>query len=267
MWLGSPNATGPMFLKKLGKKILSHSKTDPSKVPKAVFIISAHWETTPDIRITTVENHTLLYDFYGFPSEYYKIEYPAKGSPFHASKATTLLESSGFKVTAETKRGLDHGVFTPLLYMFPNQEIPVVAISLPMTKDPRDYFKLGQALAPLREEGGLILGAGYATHNLRVFQTKSMTDRFTTKIDAWAKSFVDALEDAVTSHKGSKRLDALLETYRHPSYKIAHPTPEHYAPLIVAAGAAGEEEVGRLIHSQWEFGCFTEDSFQFGEDV
>ncbi|KAJ3416163.1 hypothetical protein HDV05_002808 [Chytridiales sp. JEL 0842] len=260
-WLGLPNASGPTFLKSLGKKLLS----SPNR-PKAVVIISAHWETQPHVKVTTVDKHSLLYDFYGFPKEYYEIKYPAVGHPEVAERAKRLLEAGGFKVADETKRGLDHGVFTPLLYMFPNQEIPVVAISLPITTDPIKYYQLGKSLSPMRNEGALIIGAGYITHNLGVFREKGMSEQFTKKIDDWARSFVETVEEAVASTKGPQRLQALLATYKHPHYQKAHPTPEHYAPLLVAAGA-GEEEEGKLIHSAWEFGCFTEDSFQFGKDV
>ena len=112
LWIGEPNSKGPEFLKSLGKQILSLPQR-----PKSLIIISAHWETQPEIRISSADQHNLLYDYYGFPKHFYDVKYPAKGDPLIANKAKALLEKDGFVVENDHERGLDHGIFIPLMYM------------------------------------------------------------------------------------------------------------------------------------------------------
>ncbi|KAJ3106981.1 hypothetical protein HDU97_005262 [Phlyctochytrium planicorne] len=257
-WLVEPTSPGPKFLSKLGKKILS--LPIPQR-PKTILMFSAHWETQNEIRVTTKQDHTLLYDYYGFPKSFYDIQYPAKGDGEVSERAKTLLKEAGFKVKDEDKRGLDHGVFTPLLYMFPNQELPVVVVSLPVTSNPQDYLKLGESLKPLRSEGVMIIGGGFATHNLMEFRTAGTEEG---KPAHWASSFIDSLETAILKTPPKDRNRALLETYNHEFYRKAHPSPEHYAPVLVAAGAGGEDDA-KMIHSRWGAASFSEDSFVFGE--
>ncbi|KAJ3220174.1 hypothetical protein HDU67_005500 [Dinochytrium kinnereticum] len=263
-WLVEPTAPGPSFLKSLGKKILASLSP-----PSCLVVISAHWETDREIRVTTRENHgKLLYDYYGFPAEYYDIEYPAKGHPEIAEKAKGLLKAKGFAVKDEVARGLDHGVFTPLIYMFPKQEIPVVVVSLPVTNDPNNYYKLGEALRPLRDEGALIIGGGMITHNLNEFRNQMRSGRIpapsSTSSETWATEFAKAVEDALTiSSNEVERKKAILKTFNHQYYSKSHPSPEHYAPVLVAAAAAGDDKASK-IHSSWSMGVFTEDSYMFG---
>ncbi|KAJ3333805.1 hypothetical protein HDU76_003282 [Blyttiomyces sp. JEL0837] len=264
MWLGDPDQRGPKFLGKLGSKILKSENR-----PTSVIIISAHWETSPELRITTNEKHTLLFDYYGFPKEWYDINYPAVGEPAVAHQAKALLEMAGFKVAEEKKRGLDHGAFTPVLYMFPKQELPIVQLSLPETNKPESYYNLGRALAPLRSQGVLILGAGFIVHNLSVMR-RQFAKGLDAPVEPWAESFTKTVEDAVLLNTGEQRKQALLATFEHKDYAMSSPTPEHYAPVLVAAGAAhddDEEGKAELVHSGWELGVFTEDSFRFGADV
>ncbi|KAI8614489.1 catalytic LigB subunit of aromatic ring-opening dioxygenase [Chytriomyces sp. MP71] len=258
-WLVQPNDPAPQFLKKWGKELLA----GPNR-PKTLLIISAHWETNATVKVTTAPTHKLFYDYYNFPKKFYDIKYPAKGDPEVANETIALLKAAGFHAVPETERGLDHGVFTPLIYLFPKQEIPVVQLSLPITNDPAEYYKMGQALQPLRDRGVMIAGAGFLLHNLRLMMTR-MNDG--TKPDAprepWASEFVEATEKAALKFTGESRRQEVMKLYKLKSYLTAHPSPEHFAPFVVAAGAGGEDP-GKLIHSRWEAGVVNEDTFQFG---
>ncbi|KAJ3154999.1 hypothetical protein HK101_001565 [Irineochytrium annulatum] len=248
---------GPRFIASLGEKL--RSSTNP---PTSIVMVSAHYETKGGVTVSTNEKWGMYYDYYGFPNELYEIKYPARGHPALAQRALSLLSTAGISATPEHKRGLDHGSFTPLLYMYPEADIPVVVVSLPVTTDPREYYALGKALQPLRDEGCAIIGGGMMTHNLG-----EMRGRFGTpeqdKVEPWAKNFVDDVERAVLSNTGEARLDALVRAVKSPNYSKNHPTPEHFAPVLFAAGAAGEDEA-RLIHQSWSIGIFSEDSFVFG---
>ncbi|KAJ3072466.1 hypothetical protein HDU98_003542 [Podochytrium sp. JEL0797] len=257
-WLVNKTDSGPTFLKSLGKQILSSPHP-----PKSMLIISAHWETNNGLRITTSAQHKLLYDYYGFPKEFYDVKYPAKGDPVMAEETARLLRTAGFKVTEEPTRGLDHGVFTPLIYLFPNQEIPIVQLSLPITNSTEEYYRMGEALKPLRDQGVMIVGSGFLLHNLRVMINGMHTAKSTDPLLPWAKEFVEAAEKATLESTGSARKRNVLALFQLGSYHTAHPSPEHFAPFVVAAGVAGED-VGELIHKQWFGGFSSEDSFRFG---
>ncbi|KAJ3237492.1 hypothetical protein HDU78_004051 [Chytriomyces hyalinus] len=264
MWLVKPHEPAPVYLKTvLGPQILNSSNK-----PSTLLIISAHWETESALRVTTAPKHNLLYDYYNFPSNFYDIKYPARGDPKVAQETIQLLKAAGFQVAEEKERGLDHGVFTPLIYMFPNQELPIVQLSLPITNNAADYYRMGEALQPLREKGVMIAGAGFLLHNLRLMMSKmqqtSMGRTVSETKEPWAEEFVTASERAVLEFRGQSRKEEVLKLVKLPSYRTAHPTPEHFAPLIVAAGAAGED-VGHLIHSRWEAGVVSEDTFRFGD--
>ncbi|KAI9328045.1 putative 4,5-DOPA dioxygenase extradiol [Zopfochytrium polystomum] len=260
-WLVSPELSGPQFLVALGKQILAA----PVR-PRAVVVVSAHWETAPELRVTTNAQHSLLYDYYNFPAHFYDVKYPAAGAPDVAAKASGLLNAAGFKVADETERGLDHGAFTILLYLFPNQEIPVIQLSLPDTTDPAAYLKMGRALAPLRDDNVLIVGGGIVTHNLGVFRQQRRTGEQATAPPQWANDFVAVVRGAVLGAKtAEERAAALLKTFEAPSYKMASPTPDHYAPLLVAAGAGLDDEP-ELINEGWDpmTFSFSDDSYRFG---
>ncbi|KAI9338279.1 Extradiol ring-cleavage dioxygenase, class III enzyme, subunit B [Zopfochytrium polystomum] len=265
-WIVAPQESGPRYLASLGKKILASDKR-----PTSVLVISAHWETSNGLKVTTAAQHDLLYDYYGFPKSFYDVRYPARGSPDLAARTSQLLQSAGFKVTSEPKRGLDHGAFTPLMYMFPNRELPVVQLSLPVTRGgagggPEEYLRMGRALAPLRDEGVLVLGLGYVTHNLRVFQTMGIGNARAPP--EWATDFTRRVRAAVVdAAPGAERDAALLATYEAPSYRMASPSPEHYAPVLVAAGA-GMDDKGVLVNEGWDSQTFSfsEDCFRFGSD-
>jgi 4,5-DOPA dioxygenase extradiol len=203
--------------------------------PAAILVVSPHWESAP-ATIAATTTVPLLYDFYGFPERYYRVRYPAPGAPALARQVRALLASPGAPVQDAPDRGLDHGAYVPLVEMYPNADIPVLQLSMP-TLDPEQLFQLGQRLAPLRDEGVLIMCSGFFTHNLRELMWGAGPD----EAPAWSKEF-DAWGRAALA---AGDLDALLDFSRKaPSGRIAHPRTEHFAPLFVALGA-GEADLPR----------------------
>lgn len=221
--------------------------------PKSVLMVSAHWEARPTTLAAT-ETVPLVYDFYGFPERYYQTRYPAPGAPDLARRVRAVLDAKRIPHADDPGRGLDHGAYVPLVAMYPAADVPVLQISMPVLDAPT-LVTLGRALAPLRDEGVLIFGSGFLTHNMR-FAFQRGLPAWATDFDAWA-------EDAVTRFD----LDALVDfQVRAPSARMALPTWEHYAPLLVAAGAASEgpRRATFPITGWWMDGPFTKRSVQFG---
>ena len=221
--------------------------------PDSILIVSAHWEQRP-ATLGAVASVPLVYDFYGFPERYYETRYPAPGAPALAARVRELLRQKGIASSDDPGRGLDHGAYVPLVAMYPQADVPVLQLSLPALQ-PGALFELGQALAPLRREGLLIVGSGFLTHN--------MGYAFRPGIPAWAREF-----DAWAAEALSRLdVDALLEFQcRAPAAATALPTWEHYAPLLVSLGAVEEARPGVTfpITGFWMDGAFTRRSVQFG---
>ncbi len=198
-------------------------------VPRAILVISAHWEA-PVPTLLTAPNPPLLFDYYGFPPHTYQLTWPAPGASFLVPRVRQLLDAAGIPSAEDPTRGYDHGVFVPLKVSFPNAEIPTLQLSLRQGLDPAAHQALGRALAPLRDEGVLILGSGLSFHNMQMFQTAQampVSERF----DAW-------LAETVTADvpERTERLNAWASVGR-----LAHPREEHLLPLMVVAGAAGHD--------------------------
>lgn len=209
-WVGELGAWGT----KLGK-------------PKSILMLSAHWEERP-FSLGATKPVPLVYDFYGFPKHYYETKYPSPGAPELAARIKTLVKGT----IDEPTRGLDHGAYVPLVAMYPGADVPVLQASLP-TLDPKELIALGRSLAPLRDEGVLIIGSGFITHNLRMVDWSQ-----TQAPPQWAVEFDQWVAEAVLK----KDVDALVQ-YRTkaPGVNIALPTHEHFVPLLVAMGAALED--------------------------
>ncbi len=221
--------------------------------PRSILMVSAHWEQRPTT-LGATRTVPLVYDFYGFPERYYRTRYPAPGAPELAVRVRELLRENEAVFADDPERGLDHGAYVPLVAMYPEADVPVLQISMPGL-EPEALFELGQALAPLREEGVLVFGSGFLTHN--------MSYAFRPGIPHWAREFDAWAEDAL------RRLDVdALQDFRTraPAARMALPTWEHYAPVLVAAGAvAGERpQVSFPITGFWMEGAFTKRSVQFG---
>jgi 4,5-DOPA dioxygenase extradiol len=221
--------------------------------PKSVLMISAHWEQRPTT-LGATRSVPLVYDFYGFPDRFYQMKYPAPGAPDLAGRVKDLLRGKDIATVDDPDRGLDHGAYVPLMAMYPGADVPVIQVSMPGLV-PKQLFELGRALAPLRNEGVLIFGSGFLTHN--------MSYAFRRGTPAWAREFDDWAKGALER----KDVDALLDFQtRAPAAQTALPTWEHYAPVLVAAGAAGDApgKVGFPITGFWMDGAFTRRSVQYG---
>jgi 4,5-DOPA dioxygenase extradiol len=211
--------------------------------PKAILIVSAHWENAPLTLGATRPGVPLVYDFYGFPERYYRAQYPAPGAPELAAQLRRLLSDQ--PVAEEADRGLDHGAYVPLTVMYPEADIPVLQISMP-TLDPDRLFQVGRRLAPLRDEGVLIIGSGFLTHGLpflRDFRVDAPPPAWSTEFDAWAH---EALEHG--------DIDQLSDfSHRAPAVRYAHPRTEHLAPLFVTLGAGDTtgESLPSIIEGYW----------------
>lgn len=221
--------------------------------PKAILMVSAHWEERPTA-LGATETVPLVYDFYGFPERYYQTQYPAPGAPELASRVRDLLRARDIRFTDDPRRGLDHGAYVPLVAMYPEADVPVLQVSMPGL-DPQELLRLGQSLAPLRDEGVLVFGSGFLTHNMRY--------AFRPGIPTWFREFDDWTGDALARFD----VDALLDFQsRAPAAKRVLPTWEHYAPVLVAAGAVGDAKPQTTfpIAGWWMDTAFTKRSVQFG---
>ncbi|MCC6748849.1 MAG: dioxygenase [Deltaproteobacteria bacterium] len=221
--------------------------------PSSVLMVSAHWEERPTTLGATA-TVPLVYDFYGFPERYYQTRYPAPGAPSLAARVRDLLRQQGIPFTDDPARGLDHGAYVPLVPMYPAADVPVLQVSMPGLDAP-ELFELGRALAPLRDEGVLIFGSGFLTHNMQ-FAFRPGTPQWARDFDSWAHDALARLD-----------VDALLDFQaRAPAARVALPTWEHYAPVLVAAGAVADERPRTTfpITGWWMDGAFTKRSVQFG---
>ncbi len=199
--------------------------------PKAVLVISAHWEQNVPTVMTSAMP-PMLYDYYGFPPESYEIQWPAPGAPAVAARVQELLRGAGIATATDPQRGFDHGVFVPLKLVFPDAKIPTLQLSLKAGLDPAEHLAIGRALAPLRDEGVFIVGSGLSYHNMRGFRdprARPVAEVF----DAW-------LRDAATAPP-AERAAKLVAWATAPEARGAHPREEHLLPLMVIVGAAGED--------------------------
>jgi 4,5-DOPA dioxygenase extradiol len=213
--------------------------------PEAVVVVSAHWEAPAPVRVTASPGPPLMYDFGGFPRALYELRYPAPGSPGLAREIVELLGASGIAAVEDPHRGWDHGVWVPLLHLYPDAAAPVVEVSLPLPRDPRDVVAIGRALAPLRERGVLLVGSGGIVHNLRL----ARLDRKQGPVDEWARRF-----DAWVEERIAKRDVGELVDYRSkaPHAELAAPDSDHFDPLFFPLGAAGKGDAVEKIDDGFE---------------
>lgn len=220
--------------------------------PKAILMISAHWEEK-NFTISTARNPEMIYDYGGFPPHTYSIKYPAPGSPEIAERVSEVLSKAGINLEKNAHRGFDHGAFVPLFCMYPEADIPVIQLSIKSNYSPLDHIRLGEALIPLREEGILITGSGLTYHNLRKFFNQTGAEP--------SRVFEEWLTKAMLS-PGKERIEALLNWEQAPYARDAHPREDHLVPLFVIAGAAGVDS-GSRIFSDKVFGIEMA-TYQFG---
>lgn len=219
--------------------------------PRALLVASAHWETDHPV-VTGSPRPETIHDFYGFPRPLYRIRYPAPGAPDVAARARELLEHGGLRAAVDGERGLDHGAWSPLLFMYPDADVPVVQVSLQTPLGGRHHLALGRALAPLAGEDVLVVGSGQMTHNLRE------------RVDAPALPYVREFQAWMRERLFAGDADSVAEyRARAPHAARAHPSEEHFMPLLVALGAAGAGPRAECLYDAVESGVLAMDLWLF----
>jgi 4,5-DOPA dioxygenase extradiol len=239
-----PGTLGPR-LNALGKAL--------SKAP-AVLVVSPHWQTR-DVRVMTTPTPETIHDFGGFPAALYELQYPAQGQPQLAAEAARLLAEAGFAVGFDDRRGLDHGAWVPLMHLLPAADVPVFQVSMPQSLDTAGAVRMGQALTPLREQGVVILCSGSMTHNLYEFRQGDSDEA------VYVGEFKDWVRRVVVAGDVNQMI-----AYRQnaPHAARAHPTEEHFLPLLVALGARAEGETPQVIEAETTYGVISMESYLWG---
>lgn len=221
--------------------------------PQVILMVSAHWEE-PEFTVQSHPEPGMIYDYGGFPEYTYHIRYPAPGSPALAQRVRQLLQGTGIAAREDGQRGFDHGMYAPMVLIYPEADMPTVQLSLKRGLDPQEHLAMGRALAPLREEGVLIIGSGLSYHNLRAFGPAAKHP--SAAFDAWL--------DTSLATPGAPRSAALAAWQQAPSARQAHPREEHLLPLMVAVGAAEAEQAVRVYHEDNFFGGISVSNWRFG---
>lgn len=228
--------------------------------PRAIVVASAHYEAEGQVRVSGDARPQTIHDFGGFDPKLHQLEYPAPGEPRLAAAIAERLRAASFEAAVETDRGFDHGTWVPLLLAYPDADIPVVQVSIDPGRDAAYHVSLGQALAPLREEGILVLGSGSFTHNLREAFVNVRSGTRSAATPDWVQSFADWMTDQILA--GDQ--EALMDYRRRaPFAHENHPTDEHLMPLYVAMGAAGDTYSATRLHDSRDFGVLSMAAFSF----
>jgi 4,5-DOPA dioxygenase extradiol len=224
--------------------------------PEAVLMVSAHYTTRQPL-VATASRPQMIYDFGGFAKPLYEIVYPAPGAPEISRRAGALLQAAGLPVREDPERGYDHGVWVPLHIMYPDADIPVAQVSMQPLADARHHYALGEALAPLRDEGVLIIASGSMTHNLRAIER----DALFAAPPEWVSSFTEWMHDKLVAGDRDAVLDAIDLA---PNAQANHPYDDHLLPLFVALGASARDEPVKRLHASYEYGVLAMDTYRFG---
>jgi aromatic ring-opening dioxygenase catalytic subunit (LigB family) len=221
--------------------------------PKAILMISGHWEDD-SFAVMSSPNPPMVYDYSGFPPETFQIQYKAPGAPDLAQRAHDLIAAAGLPVRLDATQGYDHGTFVPAFVMFPDASVPLFQVSLRKGYSPAEHFALGRALAPLRDEGVLIVGSGLSYHNLRLFGpgAKVPSEAF----DAWLAETMAATP--------KDRTVRLLNWEQAPYARTCHKEEDHFVPIFAALGAAEGEAATMVYHDTDLFGGVTASSYRIG---
>ncbi len=232
------------------KEMISFMKKLPEELdkPKAIIVISAHWEEEVPTIIGN-NNPSLYYDYYGFPKEAYEIKYPAHGNVEFAKQIKQLFEKNNIQAVIDDKRGLDHGVFIPLLLMYPEADIPVIQISLVKGLRPKEHLSIGKAMNQLLEEDILVIGSGFSFHNMKAFDWSGGNER-DEKNDVFQEWLIDVCTGGEYTQR--EREDKLREWEKAPNARYCHPREEHLMPLHVCCGLSGRR--GDIIFDNYILG-------------
>ncbi len=234
-----------------GPKLTALGQTLPR--PAAVLVVSPHW-ITREPRVTTTARPGTIHDFGGFDPALYRITYPVDGHPQLAARAIEVLQSAGWNAQGDPNRGLDHGAWVPLMHLYPRADVPVFQVSIPARLDAQAAFDFGRALGKLADEDVLIMGSGAVTHNLSDYQEDHDSPQ------TYAVEFAAWIRDAVRRGDHERLIRAMDIA---PHARRAHPTIEHYLPLVIAAGAAAQPLSASIIDGGVVHGAFVMDSFVF----
>ena len=231
---------------------LANMPAEIGETPKAILMISGHWEED-DFAVMASPQPPMVYDYGGFPAFTYQIKYASPGAPAVAARVEHLLKAAGLPTHLDHARGYDHGVFAPMQVMYPAADVPLLQVAIQHSYDPAAHIALGRALAPLRDEGVLIVGSGLSFHNMRMFGPagKAPSELF----DKW-------LNDAMMSTP-KKREELLLNWEAAPAGRLCHPREDHLIPLMAALGAAENDKATRVYHDTNAMGV-TASSYRFG---
>lgn len=232
---------------------LTQMVADLPERPRAILSISGHWEDD-SFAVMSAPKPPMVYDYYGFPPETYQITYAAPGAPELAQRTRDLIAAAGLPVRLDARQGYDHGTFAPLYIMYPQADVPVYQVSLRKGYSPAEHLALGRALAPLREEGVVILGSGLSYHNLRLFGpgAKVPSEAF----DTW-------LTEAL-ARPPAARMQAMIDWERAPYARVCHAEEDHLVPLFAALGAAETDPAKVIYHDTGLMGGVTATSWRFG---
>ena len=219
----------------------------------AVAVVSAHWQTA-GVRVMQTAAPETLHDFGGFPQALYQLRYPAPGAPLLASDTAMLLEAAGIEASLDDRRGFDHGAWVPLLYLLPKAQVPVFQVSMPFDLDAKGALRLGRALSSLRRRGVLVMGSGSLTHNLgEIGLSDPKAAKYAAEFTAW-----------IRAHLENRDLQALVDYRRRaPHAERAHPTEEHFLPLLVALGASGDADSLTVLEGGMTYGVLSMESYVF----
>ena len=252
-WLDGPFRENFAWLEASLKALLAQLP----EPPRAVLVVSGHWEE-PEFTVSSAARPGMVYDYFGFPEHTYSIRYAAPGDPVLAGRVRELAAAAGITMGDDPQRGFDHGTFSMMQPIRPEADLPVVSLSMKQGYDPAAHLALGRALAPLREEGVVIMGSGLTYHNLRMFDARAAEP--SRQFDAW-------LRRTLLDLPPEERAAELMRWEAAPFARTVHPREDHLIPLMVALGAAGQDPA-TCIYSQADlFGGITVSSWRFGEDV
>lgn len=225
------------------------------ETPRAVLMISAHWEED-DFTVMSHPHPPMVYDYSGFPQSTYRVQYSAPGAPQLAEQVQGLLRSANIAARLDPARGLDHGAFVPMAVIYPDASVPVLQLSLKRGLNPHEHLAAGRALAPLRNEGVLVIGSGSSFHNLSMFGPQSKVP---------SAAFDDWLQHTLEGTPFEQRARALAAWEAAPSARQAHPREEHLLPLMVVVGAAERDAATRFYHEDTFFGGLSMSGYMFAK--